>query len=39
MDLIQDDINPKHTTHIKLAIVYRNTTITAADDDAFYATL
>ena len=39
MDLIQVHINPKDTTHIKLVLVYRNTTITAANDDAFYATL
>ena len=39
MELIQVDIIPKNTTHIKLVLVYRNTTITAADDDAFYATL
>ena len=39
MELIQVDINPKNTTHVKLVLVYRNTTITAADDDAFYATL
>ena len=39
MELIQVDINPKNTTHIKLVLVYQNTTITAADDDAFYATL
>ena len=38
MELIQVDINPKNTTHIKLVLVYRNTTITAADGDAFYAT-
>ena len=39
MELIQVDINPNNTTHIKLVLVYRNTRITAADDDAFYAIL
>ena len=39
MELIQVDINPKNTTHIKLVLVCRNTTITAADDDEFCATL
>ena len=40
MELIQVDINPKkNTSHVKLVLVYRNTTITAADDHAFYATL
>ena len=39
MELMQGDINPKNTTHIELVQVYRNTTITAADDDAFYPTL
>ena len=39
IELIQVDINQKHTTHIKLVLVYRNTRITAADDDAFYVTL
>ena len=39
MELIQVDINPKSTTHIKLVLVYQNTTTTAADDDAFYARL
>ena len=39
MELIQVDINPKNTTYIKLVLVYRNTTITTADDYAFYATL
>ena len=39
IELIRVDINPKNTTHIKLVLVYRNTRITAADDDAFYATL
>ena len=38
MELMQVDKNPKNTTHIKLIIVYRNTRITAADEDAFYAT-
>ena len=31
MGLIQVDINPKNTTHIKLVLVYRNI---AADDDS-----
>ena len=39
MELIQVDINPKNTTHIKLVLVYRNTRRTPADDDSFYATL
>ena len=39
MELTQVDTNQKNSTHIKLVLVYRNTTITAADDDAFYATL
>ena len=39
MELIRVDINPKNTTRIKLVLVYRKTRITAADDDAFYATL
>ena len=38
-DLIQVDINPENTAHIKLALAYRNTTITAADDYTFYASL
>ena len=38
IELIQVGINPKNSTHIKLVLVYRNTRITAADDDAFYAT-
>ena len=38
-ELIKVDINPKNTTHIKLVLLYRNTRITAADDDAFNATL
>ena len=37
MEIIQVDINPKITTHIQLVLVYRNTTITAADDEAFYS--
>ena len=40
MELIQVDINKKKTQHtLKLVLEYRNTRITAADDDAFYATL
>ena len=39
MELIQVDINSKNTTHIKLVLVYRKTRITAADDDAFHASL
>ena len=39
VELIQVDINPKNTAHIKLVLLYGNTTITAADDDSFYATL
>ena len=39
MELIQVDINPKNITHIRLVLVYRNTTTTAADDNAFYPSL
>ena len=35
-ELIQVDINPKNEVHLKLVIIYRNTRITAADDDEFY---
>ena len=35
-EIIQVDINPKHAVHLKLVIIYRNTRITAADDDEFY---
>ena len=38
LELTQLDTRPKNTTYIKLDLVYRNTTITAADD-GFYATL
>ena len=27
MEVIQIDINPKHTTHLKLVLIYKNTTI------------
>ena len=37
--IIQVDINPKHEVHIKIVLIYRNTTITAADDDMFYESL
>ena len=37
IELIQVGVNPKNIAHIKLVLVYRNTAITAADDDACYA--
>ena len=39
MELIQVDINPINTKHIKLVLIYRNARITTADDAAFYASL
>ena len=36
---IQFDINPKNAVHLKLILIYRNTRITAADDDEFYTML
>ena len=38
-EIIQVDINPKNEAHIKIVLIYRNTTITAADDDMFYESL
>ena len=38
MELLQVNLNPKNTIHIKLVLVYQNIRITSADDDAFYAT-
>ena len=32
-EIIEVDINPKNTVHLKLVLIYRNTRITAADDD------
>ena len=37
--IVQDDINPKNTVHLKLVLIYRNTRITAAGDDEFYTML
>ena len=37
--IIQVDINPKNAVHLKLVMIYRNTRITAADDDEFYIML
>ena len=34
-EIIQVDINPNNAAHLKLVLIYRNTTITAADDDGF----
>ena len=39
MEIIQVDINPKNAVHLKLVLIYRNTRITAADDDEFYTML
>ena len=38
-EIIQVDINPKNAVHLKLALIYRNTRIAAADDDKFYTML
>ena len=38
-EIIQVDINPKNAEHLKLVLIYRNTRITAADDDEFYTML
>ena len=38
-EIIQVDINPKNAVHLKLVLIYRNTRITAADDDEFYTML
>ena len=38
-EIIQVDINPKNAVHMKLVLIYRNTGITAADDDEFYTML
>ena len=37
--IIQVDINPKNAVHLKLVLIYRNPSITAADDDEFYTML
>ena len=37
-EIIQVDINPKNAVHLKLVLIYRNTRITAADDE-FYTML
>ena len=34
-EIIQVDINPKNAVHLKLVLIYRNTRITAVDDDEF----
>ena len=34
-EIIQVDINPKNEVHIKLVLIYSNTTITAVDDNMF----
>ena len=38
-EIIQVDIHPKNAVHLKLVLIYRNTIITAADDDEFYTML
>ena len=38
-EIIQVDINPKNAVHLKLVLIYRNTRITAANDDEFYTML
>ena len=38
-EITQVDINPKNAVHLKLIQIYRNTRITAADDDEFYTML
>ena len=35
-EIFQVDINHKNAAHLKLVIIYRNTRITAAEDDEFY---
>ena len=37
-EIIQVDINPKNTAHLKLLLMFRNPRITAADDE-FYTIL
>ena len=37
-EIIQVDINPKNAVHLKLVLIYRNTRITAANDE-FYTML
>ena len=39
MEIILVDINPMNAVHLKLVLIYRNTRITAADDDEFYTML
>ena len=38
-EIIQVDINPKNQVDLKLVLIYRNTRITAADDDELYTML
>ena len=38
-EIFQIDINPKNAVHLKLVLIYRNTRITAADDDELYTML
>ena len=38
-EIIQVDVNPKNAVNLKLVLIYRNTRITAADDDASYTML
>ena len=38
-EIIQVDISPMNAVHLKLVLIYRNTRITAADDDEFYTML
>ena len=38
-EIIQVYINPKNAAHLKLVLIYRNTRITAAEDDEFYTKL
>ena len=38
-EIIYDDINPKIAVHLNLELIYRNTRITAADDDQLYTIL
>ena len=38
-EIVHVDVNPKNAVHLKLVLIYRNTRITAADDDEFYTML
>ena len=38
-EIIQVDINPKNSVHLKLVLIYRNPRITAANNDEFYTML